>query len=53
MASVAWPSIFGVRGDGLPRFARSDGILGLWFKVCVRYLAGLGKLAITANFRSP
>ncbi len=53
MASEARPSIVEVRGDGLPRFARSDGILGLWFKVCVRYLAGLGKLAITANFRSP
>jgi hypothetical protein len=25
MASAAWPSILAVRGDGLPRFARSDG----------------------------
>ncbi len=24
MASAAWPSILEVRGDGLPRFARSD-----------------------------
>jgi hypothetical protein len=26
MASAARPSILEVRGDGLPRFARSDGI---------------------------
>jgi len=26
MASVARPSIFEVRGDGLPRFARSDSV---------------------------
>ena len=45
MASAARPSILQVRGDGLPRFARSDGIFGLLFKVCVRYRAGFGELA--------
>jgi hypothetical protein len=29
MASAARPSILVVRGDGLPRFARSDGIFAL------------------------
>ncbi len=36
MASEARPSICEARGDGLPRFARRDGIFGLLFKVCVR-----------------
>ncbi len=49
MASAARPSIVEVRSDGLPRFARSDGFFGFLFKVCVRYLAGFGKLAMTEN----
>ena len=48
MASVARPSILVMRGDGLPRYARSDGIYCLLLKVRVRYLAGLGKIAKAA-----
>ncbi|MFT5035899.1 MAG: hypothetical protein ACI87L_001747, partial [Litorivivens sp.] len=29
MASAAWPSIPAVRGDGLPRYDRHDGIFTL------------------------
>ena len=50
MASEARPSIFEARGDGLPRFARRDGIFGLLFKVCVLYPDGFGKLAMTRRW---
>ena len=44
MASAARPSIFEARCDGLPRFARSDGIFGLLFNDCVQHRARFGKL---------
>ena len=47
MASAARPSICEARGDGLPRFARRDGISGLLSKVCVRYPDEFGKLTVT------
>jgi putative ubiquitin-RnfH superfamily antitoxin RatB of RatAB toxin-antitoxin module len=37
MASAARPSIVAVRGDGLPRFARSDGVFFLAMNITVIY----------------
>ena len=37
MASEARPSISAVHGDGLPRFARSDGVFFLVMKIAVTY----------------
>ncbi len=37
MASAARPSISALRGDGLPRFARSDGVFFLAMKITVTY----------------
>ena len=37
MASQARPSISAVHGDGLPRFARSDGVFFLAMKITVTY----------------
>ena len=44
MAIEVRPSIFEACRDGLPRFARSDGIFGLLLKDCLRHRAGFGKL---------
>ncbi len=49
MASAARPSIFEVRGDGLPHFARSDGIFGLLFTVCVQFRVAFRKLALARS----
>ena len=49
MASAARPSILDVRGDGLPHFARSDGIFDLLFTVCVQFRVGFRKLALARS----
>ena len=47
VASAAQPSIFAVRGDGLPRFARSDEIWSVQFKDLLPQAQLLGQTRLT------